>query len=345
MVSTKARTLCLVPTRALLAQWLGELARVHRGPIGCVGDGERRVEGVTVATFESAYRHMPRIGREFELLIVDETHHFGAGIRDEALEMSIARFRLGLTATPPDGPNLNRLTELVGPVVYRLGVGDLSGTFLAKFDLAVLQLGLTREERDRYSADYQIFSEVNRRFRGLHPDGTWQEFVFAASQSREGKAALAAFRRAQRLVAFTQAKARAVRTLLDRHGDARVLVFTADNESAYAIARENLVMPITCEISRSERASALEAFRRGELRALVSARVLNEGIDVPDADVAIIVAGTQGKREHVQRVGRLLRPLPEKRALVYELVTLATSEARRARERRRGLAAAGAPLA
>ncbi len=69
------------------------------------------------------------------------------------------------------------------------------------------------------------------------------------------------------------------------------------------------------------------------------ARVLNEGIDVPDADVAIIVAGTHGEREHVQRVGRLLRPSPGKRAVVYELVTMATGEARRARERRRGLAA------
>ncbi|MEO7035861.1 MAG: helicase-related protein, partial [Polyangiaceae bacterium] len=74
---------------------------------------------------------------------------------------------------------------------------------------------------------------------------------------------------------------------------------------------------------------------------LVSARVLNEGIDVPDADVAIVVGGTQGEREHIQRVGRLLRPVQGKRALIYELVTRATAEARRATERRRALAPAG----
>jgi superfamily II DNA or RNA helicase len=61
-------------------------------------------------------------------------------------------------------------------------------------------------------------------------------------------------------------------------------------------------MPITRDIPRAERAAALERFRRGELHALVSARVLNEGTDVPDADVAIIVGGTQGEREHVQRI-------------------------------------------
>ena len=65
-------------------------------------------------------------------------------------------------------------------------------------------------------------------------------------------------------------------------------------------------------------------------------------IDVPDADVAIIVSGTQGEREHVQRVGRLLRPAPGKRALIYQLATRATAEIRRANERRQVLAPAKA---
>jgi superfamily II DNA or RNA helicase len=142
------------------------------------------------------------------------------------------------------------------------------------------------------------------------------------------------------LLQFTRAKAQAVGVLLARHQGARILIFTADNDAAYAIAREHLLMPITCEISRSEREAALAAFRAGSLNALVSARVLNEGIDVPDADVAIVVSGTQGEREHVQRVGRLLRPMPGKRALIYELVTRRTNEARRATERRRALVTA-----
>lgn len=147
------------------------------------------------------------------------------------------------------------------------------------------------------------------------------------------------------MVGFTRAKAAAVRALLSRHRDARILVFTADNAAAYAIAREHLIMPITCEIGRQERERALQGFREGKLRALVSARVLNEGIDVPEAEVAIIVGSTQGEREHVQRIGRLLRPSPGKRATVYELVTLATSETRSATERRRGLAATHARTA
>jgi superfamily II DNA or RNA helicase len=339
LASTRARALILVPTRALLQQWLSVLGLVYAGPLGCIGDGRHAREAITVCTFESAYRHMPRIGRHFELLIVDEAHHFGNGVRDEALEMCVAEHRLGLTATPPEGPALSRLGELLGPIVYGLTVADLKGRWLADFDQIVLRLALDAEERERYAADYQIFSPVNREFRRFHPLGSWQDFVAAASQSPQGRAALAAWRRARRLANFNRAKARAVRALLVRHRDSKVLVFTADNETAYAVAREHLVMPITCEVGRAERKRALEAYRCGDLRTLVSARVLNEGIDVPDADVAVIVGGTQGKREHVQRIGRLLRPAPGKRARVYELVTMATSEARHAAERRRGLAA------
>jgi superfamily II DNA or RNA helicase len=172
----------------------------------------------------------------------------------------------------------------------------------------------------------------------VHPSGTWEEFVSAASQSPEGRRALAAFRRSRRMLGLTWAKRQAVGALLERHRGSRVLIFTAENEAAYAIARERLVMPITCDVSRAERERVLDAFRHGKLTALVSSRVLNEGIDVPDADIAIVVGGTGGQREHVQRVGRLLRPVPGKHAIVYELVTLATSETRRASERRRGLA-------
>lgn len=340
MAGLGCRTLCLVPTRALLEQWRKELGAWYRGPIGCLGDGQRAVEAVTVATFESAYRLMPSLGNRFDLLIVDEAHHYGVGVRDETLEMCLAPRRLGLTATPPDAVALSRLRALIGPIVYQIGVGDLTGSYLADFELVVLPIGLNADERKRYDADHRAFTTFRRRFQEFYPSASWDELATVAAQSAEGRAALAAFRRSRRLVGFTRGKARAVGTLLDKHARSRVLVFTADNAAAYAIARQHLIMPITCDISRTEREQALQAFRRGDLRALVSARVLNEGIDVPDADVAIIVGSTLGEREHVQRVGRLLRPVPGKRALVYELVTPATSEVWRAAARRRALGTA-----
>jgi len=130
-----------------------------------------------------------------------------------------------------------------------------------------------------------------------------------------------------------------VGTLLERHRGSRTIVFTADNATAYAISRAHLIMPFTCDIKRKERERALSLFKEGKLGALVSAQVLNEGLDVPDAEVGIIVAGTRGEREHVQRVGRVLRPRPGKRALVYELVVRSSTEVGQSRRRRGALAA------
>ena len=340
MQRTHMSALCLVPTRVLLDQWSRELTTVYRSPVGCYGDGVRRLAPLTVATFESAYRHMDQLGDRFELLIVDEAHHFGGGPRDEALEMAIAAARLGLTATPPrDRGTATRLAELVGPTVFELAVGDLTGGFLASFDAITLYLDLSAGERSSYASLGQAFNATYQEFRRGAPDATWADFTRHSVRTSEGRRALAAWRQMRRLLAFTCAKRRALRSLLERHRCSRVLIFTADNETAYAIAREHLVMPLTCDINRPERDEVLERFRRGDLRTLVSARVLNEGIDVPDADVAVVVGGALGEREHVQRVGRLLRPSAGKRAVVYDLVTRNTIEVGQARRRRLGLVA------
>jgi superfamily II DNA or RNA helicase len=336
---TRARALCLVPTRVLLDQWARQLERQCGTPVGCYGDGAHEVGPVTVATFESAWRHMDRLGNQFELLVVDEAHHFGTAGRDEALEMCTAAARLGLTATPPHDPDaLARLGELLGPVVYELAIADLAGRFLASFDVITLPLDLEPDERRDYDALMAKFRPALIEFRRLCPAGSWAEFARAAGRTPEGRRAAAAWQEARRLLSLTRAKRAVLAELLARHRDARTLVFTAGNDAAYAIAREHLVMPLTCDIGRAERTAALEKFRAGELRALVSARVLNEGLDVPAADVGVIVGGSCGEREHVQRIGRLLRPAPGKRALVYELVTRRTVEVGQAQRRRKGLA-------
>jgi superfamily II DNA or RNA helicase len=330
LATTRARALCLVPTRVLLQQWRDEIARFLGAPVGCLGDGTREVAPVTVSTFESALRLLPVLGATFDLLVIDEVHHFGGGVKDDALEMSTASMRLGLTATPPSEEALVRLGELVGPVVFERTVGDLAGSWLAPFDIIPVHVALEPEERRAYDLDVAEYRAMRARI----PVDSWMDFMRSASQIEEGRSALAAHRRAIRLIALTRRKRQMIGRLLTRHRDARVLLFTADNAAAYEIARENLVMPITCDIGRAEREDVLARFRTGELRALVSSRVLNEGLDVPDADVAIVVGGTRGHREHIQRIGRLLRPAPGKRALVYELVAAGTSETYRARDRR-----------
>ncbi len=90
MAKTGVSTLCLVPTRILIEQWQKEIKKFYSGKIGIYGDGQKELAPITISTFESAYRNMNQIGNRFDLLIIDEVHHFGNGIRDELLEMSTA---------------------------------------------------------------------------------------------------------------------------------------------------------------------------------------------------------------------------------------------------------------
>jgi len=330
-------TLCIVPTRVLLAQWRRSLLGAGLGPVGQLGDGVRDLQHVTVATTASARWHAARLGPRFALLVVDEAHHHAAS--DETLELYPAPARLGLTATPPEDPDaMARLEALLGPVVYRIGVDELTGTFLSTFDTVRWVLDLGPDAAAAYARDMARFRTVYASWARTNPGGRWQAFMAAAMRSVEGRKGVAAWRRARRRLAWPRCKSRAVGELLQRHAASRMLLFAADNTTAYALAREHLVAPITCDIGKAERAELLQAFAEGRLRRLVSARVLNEGLDVPDADVAVLCGGSQGSREYVQRVGRVLRPAEGKRALVVELAVRNTHETRQLERGRRRLA-------
>ena len=78
----------------------------------------------------------------------------------------------------------------------------------------------------------------------------------------------------------------------------------------------------------------LDYFREGKISVIVTSKVLNEGVDVPEASVGIIVSGSGSVREHVQRLGRILRQQKGKRAIMYELISQGTSE-QKVNQRRR----------
>jgi superfamily II DNA or RNA helicase len=317
----------------LLEQWT-KVAREYFDDVGRLGDGDHHIGHITIATYASAALWAPRIGDRFGLVVVDEAHHVGAECPVEILEMLVAPARLGLTATPPESDALERH---VGPTVYAVAIDELVGDALAAYDLITVPIALAPEERTRYRELRERFSVAFAAFQEAAPGADWKAFTRAAARSREGRAALVAWRDSRALLAYPTGKRAALRELLARHADTRTLVFTGDNPTAYAISRELLVLPITHEIGARERAIAVERFRSGDASVLVSAQVLDEGFDVPDAEIAIVVGGTASTRRHVQRIGRVLRPREGKRARVYELTVTRSFEVRQSRQRREGV--------
>jgi len=332
----KLSTLCLVPTRILLHQWFENVKRYYAGPTGIVGDGKYEIHPITICTFESAYRYISRFGNKFDLLIIDEVHHFGSGLRDEILEMSTAPFRMGLTATPPEDPAcINKLSSILGPQVFNLSINDLSGKYLCEYEFYQFYSDLNEKERINYRREIQVFTNFLRKKEINFNVGSWSALAKIAHRTEEGRRALSSLRRATRIAGMTESKIKALVKILSHHRDDKILIFTADRASVYYIAGKFMLMPVTSDIKKAERDRIFKAYRDGKINTIVSCRVLNEGIDVPEASVAIITGGNMGYREHVQRIGRILRPGEGKKAIIYELISSKTLEVRKALKRSR----------
>jgi superfamily II DNA or RNA helicase len=324
----KRPTLVITPTIDLMNQWYDELELCFRTEIGMLGGGSNDVRDLTVTTYDSAYIHMERIGNRFGLVVFDECHHLPGPTYGHAATAAIAPFRLGLTATPERTDNAHeQLDRLVGPIVYRREISQLRGRFLAEYHTETLHVSLTEEERFRYESCREAYRNFVRDV-GIDmraPDG-WAKFLGIAFRSDEGRAAYRAYREQRDLALAAPAKLKLLGRLLDMHNGDRVLVFTHDNATVYTIARRFLVPVITHQTKAKERREVLAAFSSGAYPIVATSRVLNEGVNVPEANVAVILSGSGSVREHVQRLGRILRKRGDKEAILYEVVTRGTVE-------------------
>jgi superfamily II DNA or RNA helicase len=320
--------LIVTPTIDLLNQWYDELTIAFATDVGLIGGGTHEVRPLTVTTYDSAYIHMPRLGNRFGLVVFDECHHLPGPSFGQAAVCTLAPFRLGLTATPERADNAHEhLDVLIGPIVYRREITQLRGRFLAEYRVETLYVNLTEQER----FDYERAREVYRTFlseSGIdmrEPNG-WAQFVVLTHRSPEGRQAFLAYRQQRELALAAPAKLGLLGRLLERHNGDRILIFTHDNATVYTIARRFLVPVITHQTKAKERRDVLQRFNSGEYPIVATSRVLNEGVNVPEANVAIILSGSASVREHVQRLGRILRKSGGKQAILYEVVTRGTVE-------------------
>jgi len=336
MGATPRSTLICVPTIDLLHQWYsGLLAAFPDANIGLLGGGSHDETPILVSTYDSAAIHAEELAHRYALLICDEAHHLPSDFTRVIAEMSLAPYRLGLTATPrrSDGREVD-LNTLLGPVVYEKAPGDLRGLALSEYREVQILVRLSAAEQARYDGLIALrnafLSRMNIQLGSL--DG-WKSFVMQ-SGTQEGRRAMLAHREARVLAYGTEGKLRVLEEVLANHASERGLIFTDDNATVYKVSREFLIPAITHQTPVKERHTLLQAFREGRYRTLVTSRVLNEGVDVPEASVAVVLSGTATEREHIQRLGRILRKAKGKQATLYEVVTEGTAEERVSKQRK-----------
>jgi superfamily II DNA or RNA helicase len=324
----KRSTLIVVPTIDLLNQWYEVLSYNLNCQIGRLGGGFKDYQEIMVSTYDSARMMIESKGNLFGLLVIDECHHLPATNNRFIPQAAIAPFRLGLSATieRPDGGE-EFLYNLMGEKIYEASISAMVSKVLAPYDIIKIEVNLNATERQKYQQSRKTYLDFIKHNRiPLGQKNGWQQFIIRASRSHKGRLALQAHREQKKIAQRSQEKITKIWDLLQKHAFDPILIFTDDNEMAYKIGKTFLLPVLTHQTKAKERSDFLKFFRNETIKVLVTSRVLNEGVDVPAARVAIVVSGTGAVREHVQRLGRILRNAPGKRAVLYEIISKDTNE-------------------
>ncbi|MEE8354447.1 MAG: DEAD/DEAH box helicase family protein [Candidatus Bathyarchaeia archaeon] len=330
-------TLVVVPTLVLVDQWREELEEAFGVDVGVLGGGRRDVRPITVSTYDSASILAPSIGNRFRLLVLDEVHHLPAPSYRRIGFMYTAPYRLGLTATlSKDEGALEATTEMVGELVYESFVDDLAGVHLSEYSIRTVQVPLSEKERLEYDRRYsQYRGYLQRRGIKIRSAKDYQRFVQRTGRDPEARRALLARNRAMDLAQNSSSKVEYLKGLLEENRDEKAIIFTRHNKLVYRVSREMLIPAITHQTPREEREEILDGFKAGRYLRVVTSQVLDEGVNVPDASLAVILSGTGSGRQFIQRLGRVLRKKGDKRAKLVELVSMGTAETRTSRRRKR----------
>jgi superfamily II DNA or RNA helicase len=341
VVDRDGRVLVLVPTLELQDQWVRELRSLvpdlRIGRLGGGRDDDLFACEVLVATPHSAAAVPVDLPPGAPgLLVADEAHRYGAPTWGAALH-EVFDLRLALTATYERGDD--GVTEVLEPyfgdVVFRYGYDRAvaEGT-VAPFRLALAGIRLTSLERERYDAADARARQLHRELVGGMglPKDPRELFAAVAGvvadadrTGRDGpqvsacREYLVRVRERRDVAAAAAGKLEVCRVLGPALVGRRTLVFTDTVEQAEAAARVLVTAGISAEtvhggLAGDRRRIRLAQFRAGRLDALVAPRVLDEGVDVPDADVAVVLAAFRSRRQLVQRLGRVLRCKSDGRA-------------------------------
>jgi len=335
MAQAAVSTLVVAPVRDLMYQWHRRILEGLGYDAGIVGDNVYCVKPVSVTTYDSACIHMDKLGNRFGLIVFDECHHLPGPIRRDAARMSAAVMRMGLTATPErsDGRHVD-LDRLIGPTVYELPISQAKGQTLADYEVVRIPVHLSAEERARYD---QLSREVRSYLverRKTDPKFTWEDLCSETGKTPQARRAMKAYFAKKSIEDRAGEKLRVLEDIFRLHAGESCIIFAGSNAMARDVSRRFLIPCLLNHCGKKERLDILRGLEDGSYPALVANRVLDEGVDLPQVNLAVVIGGTASSRQAKQRLGRILRKSGTAKATLYEVVCTATKEEHRSRRRR-----------
>lgn len=338
------QALLLVPTIELLNQWFAEIrSLLPWAVVGRMGDQHRDDflhHQVIVSTVQSAVAVMRTSltadlpGSNGRLLVADEVHRLAAERFATVLDPR-CDWRLGLSATyeRPDGQHLEHLDPYFGGVVHKLWYDRAqSDHLIAPFDIALVGVSLPPVEHAQYEKHSAVIRSSHQTLRGYLPEAnvTGSQFIaivagWAAEEAMTARTAIArrymaAVTARQRLLGQSRAKLEQLDLLRPALQAARSTLLFSLTQDGATLASDRVAglgiaaTSVYADVNRTERASRMQRFRDGAVSVLSAPRVLDEGVDVPEAELGIVLAASRNKRQLVQRLGRVIRRKRDGRA-------------------------------
>jgi DNA excision repair protein ERCC-3 len=309
MADIQGETLILVPSRDLASQWherILEDTNLTPDQVGEYHGGSKEIRPVTIATYQTAGMDRHRMlfdSRKWGLIVYDECQHIPSPVSRRSADLQ-TKHRLGLSATPiREDDKEQQIYTLIGPPI---------GT-----DWEAL-----------FEAGYVAEPEVELRY--LPWASEMHRNEYGSSEGHEKR----------QLAATNPAKIQEIQAILRANRGSKAIIFVEFIDQGDAIAEALNVPFISGETPHARRSRLFGEFRSGSLDTIVVSRVGDEGIDLPDTEVAIAASGLGGsRRQGAQRAGRTMRPVGKAR--MYVLATRGTREEDFARQRTQHLAARG----
>ncbi len=335
LVKLRQRALVIAYTKEQLNQWRDAILKFTNIPeymIGMYYSREKRLAPITLTTYQTAYRHVDKFMRYYPLLIIDEVHHLPAEKFRRIATLMPSPYRMGLSATPyrEDGKHVELFPLMGGIVYYRTPQELAEKGYLAEYKIVTVKVSLKPQERKR-------LLELRRKYRSLVGYAQFEDVLKAAREGDEKAIeALRVHNEMKMLIQKSEAKIEKVRELINRELErgSKIIVFAHYVDLAERIAKEVGGLLLTGNVPTERRREILRKFRDIKSGVLVVTTLGDEGLDIPDANVGILVAGTGSRRQFIQRLGRLLRPSEGKVSVLYEVVAKGTSEELQSRKRK-----------
>lgn len=345
------RTIVVVPKQALQDQWLRmfrtglDISPLKLGTIGGKRKDFNLRNNVVVAVIDSARRGIAEPVRYWQgvgervMLVVDECHWAGSDQSTAMFEVP-CDVTLGLSATPERGDDGfdDILVPNLGPVVYRYRLRQaLDDGLLADVTSVHEYFELSGSDQAEYNSLDTRVATLRNDLATLHPElragPGWDSRLARLSTTNPAAKQLKALLALRRKVLTSARERLKVVEDVAQSGlltGRRSLVFNESVQQATQVLEILERHGLRCDLEHSRlsserRDAALRRFGTGAIDVLVAVRALDEGIDVPDAELALIVSGTLNARQRIQRIGRVVRP-NGRPAIVISILALGTSE-------------------